>query len=55
MKGEKIMRNLQNTLNKIGSIIPKIAISIGLSTSDQACIWWFHQPKVPVALERKNR
>ncbi len=39
-------------INKIGSVIPKLALSIGLSTTEQACIWWFHQPKAPAKLEK---
>ena len=52
MKGETRMKIAEKVINKISSTIPKIALSIGLNTSEQACIWWFHQPKVPESLER---
>ena len=46
------MKIAEKVINKIGSAIPKLALSLGLNTSEQACIWWFHQPKVPESLER---
>ena len=41
------MKIAEKGINKIGSAIPKLALTIGLNTSEQACIWWFHQPKIP--------
>ena len=46
------MNVAEKVINKIGSAIPKLALTIGLNTSEQACIWWFHQPKVPSKLEK---
>ena len=50
------MKITEKVINKIGSAIPKLALSIGLNTTEQACIWWFHQPKIPAKLEclKKN-
>lgn len=45
------MKIAENIINKIGSVIPKLALSLGLNTSEQACIWWFHQPKVHAKLK----
>lgn len=50
MKGEIRMKIAEKIINKVGSAIPKIALSIGQNTSEQICIWWFHQPKIPAKL-----
>lgn len=41
------MKIAEKVISNLGRAIPKIALSLGLNTSEQACIWWFHQPKVP--------
>lgn len=45
------MKIAEKVVNMLGRAIPKIALSFGLNTAEQACIWWFHQPKVPAKLE----
>lgn len=37
------------------SLIPKLAKKIGDASLNSACALWYHQPKVPAALLRKEK
>lgn len=39
-------------LNGILKVIPAIALVVGTATVSQACVVWFHQPKVPEAMKK---
>ncbi len=49
-KGGISMRIAEKVINKIGSTIPKLDLTIGLNTTEQACIWWFRRSEVPEEL-----
>lgn len=35
-------------------LIPKMARKFGENSNGIACIWWYHQPKLPKALKVKK-
>lgn len=37
------------------AILPKVAKKIGDKSLNSACALWYHQPKVPAALLRKDK
>lgn len=38
---------MEKLRKKILKVIPNIALVLGTATLSQACVLWFHQPKVP--------
>ena len=50
------MANLKKFLcGKAGWIVASLALMIGASTMNAACMFWFHQPKVPQGMEKFKR
>ena len=41
-------------VNKFKGIIPAVARKLGEQSVDQACVWWFNQPKVPQSMKMKD-
>lgn len=40
--------------DKIKKFIPNIALAVGQKSVNQACVWWFNQPKVPDSMKKDN-
>ncbi len=38
--------------HKAGSIIPAIALILGIASVSGACTHWFHQPRVPEQMKK---
>ncbi len=36
---------------KVAKAIPQMALKLGQRTVDQACTWWYNQPKVPESMK----
>lgn len=47
------MRAMKKDAKK--SVLPKLAKKIGDTSLNSACALWYHQPKVPAALLRKDK
>lgn len=41
------MKNVQKFIRHWSNLLPALALLIGLSTTSQACAFWFHQPEFP--------
>ena len=37
---------------RIGGLIASLALFFGIASSQAACASWYHQPKVPQAMDR---
>ena len=37
---------------RIGGLIASLALFLGIASSQAACASWYHQPKIPHAMER---
>lgn len=46
------MRKIKNFIVKFGSSFAALALIIGISTSNSACLMVFHQPKEPEAMNK---
>lgn len=52
-KEEKFMKNiLIKIAHKAGSILPAIALVLGIASVSGACSHWFHQPRVPEQMKK---
>lgn len=40
VKFKKFLVNLEKA-------VPAFALMLGMVSTTQACVWWFHQPRVP--------
>jgi cyclic lactone autoinducer peptide len=41
------MKNVERFIRRFGGTIASLALIVGVASANAACIWWFHQPKVP--------
>lgn len=39
---------------QISKVLPAIARKIGQQSANQACVWWYAQPKVPEGLKKSK-
>lgn len=46
------MRKTKNLIMKFGSCFAALALIIGISTSNSACMMVFHQPKEPEIMNK---
>ncbi len=46
------MKLISKFLLKYGTVLSALALIIGVSTVDSACVIFYHQPKVPAAMNR---
>ncbi len=37
---------------KVKGIIPAVALKLGERSANQACVWWYNQPKMPAGLKK---
>lgn len=48
------MTKVKKVLMHMGKSIPAFALMLGVVSNSQACVWWFHQPKVPEQMKNKK-
>lgn len=48
------MTKFKSLIMRFGKIIPAFALVLGAASNSQACVWWFHQPKVPEQMKNKK-
>ena len=46
------MIRFKNLLVKMSKVVPAFAFMLASTTVSQACVLWFHQPKVPEKLKK---
>lgn len=46
------MVRFKNLLTKMSKVVPAFALMLASTTVSQACVWWFHQPKVPEKMKK---
>ncbi len=49
------MKKVSSVLLKVGSMLTALALTIGVSSMNSACMMWFNQPKVPEEMEKYIR
>ena len=54
-RGGELMKKLKSFALKYGNTLSALALFIGAASVNQACLIFYHQPKVPVAMERFKR
>lgn len=47
------MVNVKGKVLKISATVASLALLFGVATTQLACIFWFHQPKMPEGLKSK--
>ena len=54
MRKEELMRKLQKIFFKVGRLefLASLALFVAVSASSRACMYIFHQPKVPDELKK---
>lgn len=45
VKFKKILMHLEKA-------IAAFALMLGMASTSQACVWWFHQPRVPKQMKK---
>lgn len=50
-----MMKKFKSFALKYGSVLSALALFIGAASVNQACLIFYHQPKVPAAMERFKR
>jgi cyclic lactone autoinducer peptide len=46
------MKKVKEFFGRYGAAISAIALAVGVSTVNSACFIFYHQPKVPAAMDR---
>lgn len=46
------MKAIKKLMLKYGSSLAAFALMIGVSSSSQACWWWYNQPKEPEGMKK---
>lgn len=46
------MKKISSILLKAGSMFAALALTIGISSMNSACMMWFNQPKAPEEMEK---
>lgn len=46
------MKRLNRVVRKLSSFLAAFALLAGVSSADSACVFWFHQPEMPKAIEK---
>lgn len=49
------MKKISNNIFKLSSSVAALALAIGLSTVNSACVFWFNQPKMPESMTSSVR
>ncbi len=49
------MKKASRILLKAGSILTALALTVGISSMNSACCFWFNQPKAPEEMEKYIR
>ena len=44
----------KNITDKFKGIIPTVALKLGERSANQACVWWYNQPKLPEGLKKSE-
>lgn len=44
--------SLRKFMYGLGSMVCSLALLIGVSSANAACLHWFHQPKVPEGMKK---
>ena len=47
------MVKMKKFLMHFGKMIPAFALMLGTVSASQACVWWFHQPRVPEQMKKR--
>lgn len=51
-KGVCFMKKVSSILLKASSMLTALALTIGVSSMNSACMMWFNQPKAPEEMEK---
>jgi cyclic lactone autoinducer peptide len=46
------MKSIRRIIVKMSGLIAMLALFVGVSSAQAACISWFHQPKIPQDMDR---
>ena len=49
------MKKISNIIFKLSSSVAALALAIGLSTVNSACVFWFNQPKMPESMNKFSK
>lgn len=49
------MKKVSSVLLKVGSMLTALALTIGVSSMNSACMMWFNQPKAPEEMKKYIR
>lgn len=55
LKGGYVMNKIKGFLLKYGTALSALALIIGAASVNSACFTFYHQPKVPAAMDRFKR
>ena len=53
--GGNTMKKISNNIFKLSSSVAALALAIGLSTVNSACVFWFNQPKMPESMNKLSK
>jgi len=51
-KGGRKMKKLNSIVLKFSSSLAALALLVGVSSANSACVFWFNQPEMPKAIEK---
>lgn len=46
------MEKLKGTFLKWGSLVASLALVLGVTSANVACMCWFHQPEMPKSMDK---
>lgn len=49
------MRNVKTAILKMGGTLASLALILGVSSLDSACVIWYHQPKIPQSMDKYRK
>lgn len=49
------MKKISSIIFKLSSSVAALALAIGISTVNSACVFWFNQPKMPESMNKFSK